>query len=81
MESPTDADVPAINMILQSTYSLDFKNRYVNDNINMESSKIIANISQKLRRYYQIWNSQLPYFVNTSSFVYKYYNPDFSALW
>ena len=46
-----DADVPETNMILQPTDSLDFENRNVNANINMKSSKIIANISLKLRRY------------------------------
>ena len=46
-ESPnTYIDAPTINTILQSFYSLDFKNRFVS--ANMESSKIIANLPLKL---------------------------------
>ena len=44
----TGTDVPATCKILQPFCSLDFKNRYVSANINMESGKIIANISLKL---------------------------------
>ena len=43
----------------------------------MEPSKFIANISLTLGEMYHIWNSQLSYYVNTNSFVYKYYKPDF----
>ena len=64
----TNNDAPAINTILPHFYSLDFKNRYVSANINMESSKIIPLKLIFLGEMHQIWNSQLSYYVNTGGF-------------
>ena len=69
-ESPnTNTDALSINMILQPFYSLDFKNRYVRaDVINQNYSKYTPKINL-LGEMYQIWNSQLLYYVNTSGFI------------
>ena len=57
--SYTNTDAPVMKMI-QPFNSLDFKNRYVNANINIKSSKIIVNIYTEINLLGEIIRFGIP---------------------